>query len=185
MTSHPSVKGRAWVFGDDLDADWDICNLDHLHELAEKGIIPGEKELGQNCLSRLDPDFSRKVRQGDLLVAGRNMGCSFACLDRLPYDPHLFALAAVALKAVGIGAVLCESAAPTFQRNSINKGLPVIECRGITALVRQGDEIEVYLGSGNIKNLTTGVEMQFAPFPDFMLQILAAGGLYQKYRGGN
>lgn len=178
MTALPVLKGRAWIFGDNLDADWDICDLHQLQELAAKGVLPGEKELGERCLVSVDPEFPRKVRRGDLIVAGRNTGCSSACLDGLPYDPHMLAFASLALKAVGIGAVLCESAAPTFQRNSIHAGLPVIECRGIGEIVRQGDEIEVDLEAGMVKNLTAGAQLQFAPFPDFILRILDAGGLY-------
>ncbi len=178
MTVLPVVKGRAWIFGDNLDVDWDICDLHQLQELAAKGVLPGEKELGQRCLALVDPEFPSKVRRGDLIVAGRNMGSSSACLDGFPYDPHMLAFATLALKAVGIGAVLCESAAPTFQRNSINAGLPVVECRGIGAIVRPGDEIALDLEAGMVKNLTAGAQLQFTPFPDFMLRIIEAGGLY-------
>ena len=178
MTFSRVLRGRAWVFGDNLDADWDICDLNYLRELAEKGAIPGAKELGARCLVRLDPDFPGKVRPGDFIVAGANAGCSSACLDGLPIDPHLYAVAALALKGAGIGAVLCESAAANFQRNAIDAGLPVVECRGITGTVGQGDELRVDMERGTVVDLTTGVQMRFPPLPTFILQMLAAGGLY-------
>ncbi|MBI4233832.1 MAG: hypothetical protein HY686_05265 [Chloroflexi bacterium] len=178
MATARKLRGRAWVFGDSLDVDWDICDLHALQEQVEKGIFPSEEELGRQCLVRVDPDFPRKVRQGDLVVAGEGAGYSAACLDGMPADPHMFAFATKALRGAGVAAVLCESAAANFLRNSLDDGFPVVECRGIRGMVRQGDELEVDLESGAVRNLTTGAQMQFPPFPDFILQMLEAGGLY-------
>lgn len=172
------LRGSAWVFGDNLDVDWEICDLDVISRMAEREELPGEEELGKQCLVRVDPDFPQKVRQGDFLVAGQGAGSSVACLDGLPVDPHLYAFAPRALRGAGIAAVICESAVATFLRNSIEAGLPVIECKGIKRMVKKGDKLEVDLAKGTIRNLTTGAQISFQPFPDFILQILEAGGRY-------
>ncbi|MBI4524913.1 MAG: 3-isopropylmalate dehydratase [Deltaproteobacteria bacterium] len=178
----PSLKrrlqGTAWVFGDNVDADWDICNLHDLRERAEEGVLPAEEELAKRCLAGLNPEFPCGVRKGDFIVAGTNTGCSAACLDGLPGDPHLHALAPVALKSAGIAAVLCESASVNFQRNSIDLGLPVMECKGITKMVQAGHLLEVNLETGTVRNLDNGAELHFTPFPEFMLEILNAGGIH-------
>jgi 3-isopropylmalate/(R)-2-methylmalate dehydratase small subunit len=167
------------VFGNNLDVDWEICDLHWLQEQSAKGIIPTEEDLAKRCLVRLDPEFPKKIRKGDFLVAGEAVGYSGACLDGYSDDPHMHAFATLALKGAGISAVLCESAAVNFQRNSLDMGFPVVECRGIRGKVRQGDELEVDLETGSIRNLTTGMALEFAPFPHFILEMLAAGGLYR------
>lgn len=166
------LQGAAWVFGDNVDADWDICNLHDLYERAEEGVLPASEELAKRCFAGLNPQFPLRVQDGDFIVAGVNMGCSAACLDGLPGDPHLYALAPLALKSAGIAAVLCESAAANFQRNSIDLGLPIVECKGIKDVVQQGHVLEVNLEKGTVRNLDNGAEIRFNPFPELILKIL-------------
>jgi 3-isopropylmalate dehydratase small subunit len=104
-------------------------------------------------------------------VAGENMGYG-----------HDHESAPLAIKGCGIAAGICESTNRNFFRNAIHIGLPVVECRGIKAGVKEGDELEVDLGGGIIKNLSTGETLRFPPFPDFLLEIIEAGGLYALIR---
>ena len=171
------LQGTAWVFGDNVDADWDICNLHDLRERAEEGVLPADEELAKRCLAGLNPQFPLRVQKGDFIVAGINTGCSAACLDGLPGDPHLYAMAPLALKSAGIAAVLCESAATNFQRNSIDLGLPVVECKGIKDVVQEGHVLEVNLATGTVRNFDNGTELRFNPFPELILKILDARGI--------
>ena len=180
MASAIPLRGRAWVFGDNLDVDWDICDLHVLQALSVAGRLPSEEELRRMCLVRVAPEFPRKVQKGDFVVAGQGTGYSAACLDGMLEDPHRYALATLALKSTGVTAVLCESANVTFLMNSFNAGLPVVECRGITTMVRQGDEVEVDLARGVVRDLTTGEALRFTPLPPFLLELVEAGGLYTR-----
>jgi 3-isopropylmalate/(R)-2-methylmalate dehydratase small subunit len=173
-----ALRGRAHLLGDNVDADWDLCDLHALQEMAERGITPSPDDLARACLSRFDRGLRETIKQGDLLVAGKNTGCSSACLDGMAEDPHLYGFAAMALKALGIAAVLCESAAMNFQRSSLEHGLPVVECRAIRQSVREGDELWVELERGTIDNVRTGQRLSFNPLPKFILEMLQAGGLY-------
>jgi 3-isopropylmalate/(R)-2-methylmalate dehydratase small subunit len=146
--------------------------------MADRGITPSRDDLARACLSRLDHGWRETIKHGDLLVAGKNTGCSSACLDGMAEDPHLYGFATMALKALGIGAVLCESAATNFQRSSLEHGLPVVECRAIQQSVREGDELLLELERGTIDNMRTGQRLCFRPLPRFILEMLQAGGLY-------
>ena len=124
------------------------------------------KEMAAFVLETVNPDFPKHVKTGDILVAGRNFGCSSGR-----------ALAAKALQATGIGAVVAELFARTFYRNGHEIGLPLLEARGVHALVSDGDRVRVDIRTGTIENLTTGKRLQSkAPSP-FLLQMLEAGGL--------
>jgi 3-isopropylmalate/(R)-2-methylmalate dehydratase small subunit len=154
-------RGKAWVFGDNLDVDKDIVPF----RKWDSGIIK-MKELGNWCLTPMDPDFPKKVKKGDILVAGSNMGCG-----------HDHREANLSIKQSGISCVIAELFDRNFFRNSIHVGLPVIEYRGIKQKVKAGDELEVDLRAGEIKNLTTGAILRLTPFPDFLLEILEADGI--------
>jgi 3-isopropylmalate/(R)-2-methylmalate dehydratase small subunit len=173
-----ALRGRAHLLGDNVDADWDLCDLHTLQELADRGITPDPDELARACLSRYGRGLRETIKPGDLLVAGKNTGCSAACLDGMAEDPHLYGFAAIALKALGIGAVLCESAATNFHRSCLEHGLPVVECSAIHQSVREGDELWVELERGTIDNARTGQRLSFNPLPKFILEMLQAGGLY-------
>jgi len=151
------IRGRVWVFGDNIDTDV---------------IIPGRylvlsdpEELAKHVMEGVDPDFSKKVKKGDIIVAGRNFGCGSS-------REH----AVIALKYAGISAIIAESFARIFFRNAINLGLPVIICPGIRGLVKNGDEVEIDLVKGKIK-LPGAKELSFEPLPPEIMDIIRAGGL--------
>jgi len=114
----------------------------------------------------IDPDFPKKIQEGDIVVGGTNFGCG-SSREHAP----------LALKYAGIGAVIAESFARIYYRNSINIGLPALECPGITEAVEEGDTVEVDIVGGTVKNTRTGAELSFTPLPDFMVEVLNDGGL--------
>ena len=158
------IKGRAWKFGDNISTDH---------------IIPGKykfktldfKELAQHAMEGIDPEFSRKVQPGDIIVAGRNFGCG-SSREQAP----------LVLKHAGVGAVVARSFARIFFRNSINVGLPVVICPEAYEAVEQGELLEVNLAEGMLKNLSKGTIFNFKPLPDFLLKILLDGGLVEHYK---
>ena len=156
-----NFKGKVWVFGDNLDVDFEILSFREL----DQGIIAPDK-MGEWCMRVVDPDFAKKVKKGDIMVVGTNMGCG-----------HDHYLSNVSIKQSGIACVIAESFDRNFFRNSIAVGLPIIEYKGINKLAKQGDELELNLKVGTIKNITTGKSAKFKPFPDFLLEIVDAGGL--------
>lgn len=151
-------KGKAWIFGDDVNTDL---------------IIPGKylelvdpEEMAKHAMEGIDPDFPKKIQKGDLVIGGTNFGCG-SSREHAP----------LALKYAGISAVIAESFARIYYRNSINIGLPALECPGITGAVKEGDTVEVDVTGGTVKNIRTGVELNFTPLPDFMIDVLNEGGL--------
>lgn len=166
------LEGAAWVFGDNLDADRDICPLDAYQDLVERGARLTAETLGPICFSTIAPEFARQIRRGDFVVAGENMGASVACLDGDPHDPHALGAAALALKGAGVGAVLCLSSNMTFFRNAWEHGLPVVECPQLRGSVAQGDRLAVDLGGGTVTNRRTEEVCRFAPYPPFLLEMV-------------
>ena len=151
-------KSKAWKFGDDVNTDL---------------IIPGKylelvdpEEMAEHAMEGVDPEFPKKVAKGDIVVGGTNFGCG-SSREHAP----------LALKYVGVSAVVAESFARIYYRNSINIGLPALECPGIVDVVEDGDAVEWDLKSGTLKNVRTGVEVSFTPLPEFMTEILSEGGL--------
>lgn len=120
----------------------------------------------KGVMAGLDPEFHLKVKPGDLIIAGINFGMGSSAED-----------APRSLRDAGIAAVLAESISNIYLRTLINLGLPAIECQGISTLVEEGDEIEVDLESGRVRNLTNGALLGFAPFSDHAIAILDKGGL--------
>ena len=152
------MKGTVWKFGDDIDTDI---------------ILPGryliytdEEKLSQHCMEGLDDKFNEKCKKGDFIVAGKNFGCG-SSREHAP----------IALKGVGVAAVIAESFARIFYRNAINIGLPIIECPEAAQGIEAGDEVEVDFDSGMIYNRTKGTEFKGQPFPEFMQKIIKAEGL--------
>jgi 3-isopropylmalate/(R)-2-methylmalate dehydratase small subunit len=123
-------------------------------------------ELVEHTLEDIDPDFVSKVREGDFLIATDNFGCGSS-------REH----AVWVLREAGIRAIIANSFARIFYRNSINNGVFVIECPGIAEKIGDGDEIEIDVAKGKIVNITKNETYEFAPFPDFAIQIINAGGL--------
>ncbi|WP_350340650.1 3-isopropylmalate dehydratase small subunit [Candidatus Solincola tengchongensis] len=160
------LRGRAHVFGDDVNTDYIISGKYKFKTLDMD-------ELARHCMEDLDPEFVSKVRPGDLIVAGGNFGCG-SSREQAP----------LVIKHAGVAAVLARSFARIFFRNAINKGLPVVECD--TSGIRDGDELEVDLGGGRVVNLTRGTTLDIVPLPPVMMDILREGGLtsYLRRHGG-
>lgn len=149
-------RGRAWVFGDNVDTDV-ISPGQYLKLTAE--------EIAAHVMEGADPEFAKKVQPGDVVVAGKNFGCG-SSRESAP----------AALKYAGVGAVIAEFFARIFYRNAINIGLPVLECKQAKEIAA-GDELEIDLEKGEIRNLTQNKTYQVTPFPPRILEILQAGGL--------
>jgi 3-isopropylmalate/(R)-2-methylmalate dehydratase small subunit len=166
MDDSKLLRGKAHVFGDDVNTDYIISGRYKFKTLDMD-------ELAGHCMEDIDPDFVSKVEPGDFIVAGANFGCG-SSREQAP----------LVIKHAGVSAVLAGSFARIFFRNAINKGLPVAECD--TSGIATGDELEVDLGKGKVKNLTRGAEMVISPLPSVMMDILSEGGLtdYLKKHGG-
>jgi 3-isopropylmalate/(R)-2-methylmalate dehydratase small subunit len=153
-------RGRAWKFRDNVNTDEIIAaKYLNIHEPAE---------LGQHCMETLDPAFPRKVKKGDIIVAGTNFGCG-SSREHAP----------VAIKGCGISVVLAKGFARIFFRNSINIGLPILESKDAPDNIEEGDEVEIDLEKGQIRNLTKNKMYKSQPFPKFMQEIIKAGGLLE------
>lgn len=152
------IKGRVWKFGDDIDTDIIIP--------GRYLVLTNENELAKHAMEGLDPDFYEKLEEGDIILAGKNFGCG-SSREHAP----------IALKAAGISAVVAESFARIFYRNAINVGLPLLESENISPSFTQGDEVELNLDKGILKNETSGGEYEVKKLPEFMLEILNNGGL--------
>ena len=152
------LRGKSWRFGDDIDTDVIIP--------ARYLVTTDPDELAKHCMETLDPDFSKKVKQGDIMVAGKNFGCG-SSREHAP----------ISIKGLGISCVIARTFARIFYRNAINIGLPILECPEASERIEEGDELEVDLESGKITNLSKGETYSAAPFPPFMQEIIKTGGL--------
>ena len=151
-------KGNAWVYKDDVDTDV-IIPARHLN-------TTDAKELAEHCMEDIDESFAKNVKEGDIIVAGANFGCG-SSREHAP----------IAIKASGISVVIAKSFARIFFRNAINIGLPILENPVIADETDAGDEIEVNLDSGEIKNLTKNKTYQTTPFPKSIQELVEVGGL--------
>ncbi|RGB67311.1 MULTISPECIES: 3-isopropylmalate dehydratase small subunit [Oscillospiraceae] len=124
------------------------------------------KELASHCMEDIDKDFVKKVRPGDIIVAGNNFGCG-SSREHAP----------LAIKTAGVSCVIARSFARIFYRNSINIGLPILECPALVDETKEGDALSVNLDTGEIENLTTGKKYTAVPFPESILEIIRKGGL--------
>lgn len=160
------LRGRAFKFGDSISTDH---------------IIPGRftqlrsnlPELAKHVLEDADPTFVSRVKEGDFIVAGSNFGLG-SSREHAP----------LVIKMAGVKAILAKSVARLFFRNAINLGLPILICD--TDRINDGDELEIDLGTGNIRDITTGDQLTSGKIPEVMLRILAEGGLipYIQKHGG-
>jgi len=123
-------------------------------------------EMAKHVLESLNPAFPLNVQKGDIIVAGRNFGCSSGR-----------AIAPKAIKATGVSAIVAEGFSRTFYRNGHEVGLPILEAPGIHEFVQNGDRIRVDIATGSVLNLTSGKTMKGSPAPEFLLEMLRAGGL--------
>lgn len=151
------LTGKTHVFGDNIDTDVIIP--------ARYLTTIDPKELAKNCMEDIDNTFVDKVQDGDIMIAGFNFGCG-SSREHAP----------IAIKGSGVSCVIARSFARIFYRNAINIGLPILECDEILDEMSAGDELEVDLSKGTIKNKTSGKTYTSEPFPDFMQEIIAAGG---------
>ena len=153
-----SVKGRVFKYGDNVDTDV-IIPARYLN-------TSDPKELAMHCMEDIDKEFVNEVKQGDIIVANKNFGCG-SSREHAP----------LAIKTAGVSCVIASTFARIFYRNSINIGLPILECDEAVKGIDAGDELEVDFSTGVIKNLTKNQEYQGEPFPEFMQKIIDNDGL--------
>ena len=154
------LKGKCWKFGKDIDTDV-IIGARYLN-------TSDEKELAKHIMEDSDiPDLSTKIKQGDFIVADVNFGCG-SSREHAP----------IALKAAGVGAVIANSFARIFYRNAFNMGLLIYEVEDTDKISNQ-DELEIDTKNGIIKNITKNEEYKFKPIPEFMQELINAGGLIE------
>ncbi|UCC13076.1 MAG: 3-isopropylmalate dehydratase small subunit [candidate division WOR-3 bacterium] len=151
------LRGKVWKFGDSISTDL-ICPGRYFHLRSN---LP---ELAKHVLEDADPEFASKMNTGDFVVAGQNFGLG----SSREHAPTIIKLA-------GVSAVLAKSFARIFYRNAINVGLPLLECD--TDKISEGDELEIDLATGSIRNKTQNVQLESTPLPKAMLNILNDGGL--------
>jgi len=154
------LKGKVHKYGANVDTD---------------AIIPARylnlskpAELAKHCMEDIDSEFVSRVKPGDIIMATTNFGCG-SSREHAP----------LAIKASGISCVIARSFARIFFRNAINIGLPLLECDDAVAQTEAGDILEVDLACGKIKNLTRGMTFTAKPYPDFMAELISAGGLIE------
>ncbi len=165
--SSEEIVGRVWKFGDNV-------NTDVIIPTSAISSTSDPDELAKHTLEPIFPDFSKKVKPGDIIVAGKNFGYGSSRQQASTVFKHL-----------GVGAIVAESFARIFFRNSINLGLHVILCKDITRKVEQGEVLEVNPITGDIKNLTTGATFKSPPIPLFALEIIRDGGLIPHLKKSN
>jgi len=158
------MRGKAHVFGDDVNTD-EIIPARYLNS-----IDPAF--LAKHCMEDADAEFVRRVRPGDVVVAGENFGCG-SSREHAP----------IAIKAAGVSCVVAESFARIFFRNAINIGLPIVACPEAVDNITAGDELEIDLAAGRLRNLTAGGAFSFPPFTKEIQAIIAAGGLMPFVKG--
>ena len=150
---------KVWKFGDNIDTDIIIA--------ARYLNTSDENILAQHIMEDADQQFSSKISNGDIIVAGENFGCG-SSREHAP----------IALKAAGIQAIIAKSYARIFYRNSFNTGLLILEIKQ-TDEINEGDELKIDVDNGIIINLTSKKEYKFSPIPPFMQELLKSGGLIQ------
>ncbi len=158
-------EGKCWKFGHNIPTD--MITPAHI-------MFKTAQEMAKFVLETANPEFPKKVQPGDLLVAGRNFGCSSGR-----------ALAAKALKATGIGVIVAELFSRTFYRNGAEIGLPLLEAPGVHDLAETGDRLRVDIRAGTIENLTSGKSLRGNPPPEFLLEMVQAGGLIPLLKSGS
>ncbi len=160
-----TLKGKVFKYGDNVDTDV-IIPARYLN-------IIDPVELAQHCMEDIDAGFVKQVSKGDIIVAEKNFGCG-SSREHAP----------LVIKTAGVSCVIAETFARIFYRNAINIGLPIIECPEASAKIAAGDEVEVDLQTGIIKNITKNETYQGQAFPEFMQKIIDAEGLVNYINAG-
>ncbi len=158
-----NAHGIVHKYGDNVDTDV-IIPARYLN-------TADHKELASHCMEDIDTEFVKKVKVGDIMVGGANFGCG-SSREHAP----------IAIKESGISCVIASTFARIFFRNSINIGLPILECPEASEKINAGDELEINFDTGVITNLTKGEEYQAQPFPEFMKNIMSKGGLLKSIK---
>ena len=158
-----TIRGKVHKYGSDVNTDV-IIPARYLN-------VWDADELAQHCMEDIDPGFLSRLQKGDIIVAGSNFGCG-SSREHAP----------LAIKAAGVSCVIASSFARIFYRNSLNIGLPILECAEAAERTDAGDTLEVDLSTGEIANVTKGTTFTAKPFPRFMLDLIDAGGLIEYTR---
>ncbi len=159
------AKGTVFRYNDNVDTDV-IIPARYLN-------TSDPAELAQHCMEDIDADFIKTVKEGDIITADRNFGCG-SSREHAP----------IAIKAAGISCVIASTFARIFYRNSLNIGLPILECPEAVRGIEGGDEVEVDFDTGVITNLTKGTSWNSEPFPEFMQGLIKAEGLINFVKNG-
>ena len=160
------AQGKVFKFPDNVDTDV-IIPARYLN-------TPDAQELAKHCMEDIDDTFVDKVNEGDIIVAGWNFGCG-SSREHAP----------LTIKTNGVSCVIAKSFARLFYRNSINIGLPILECEDAAEEISAGDDVSIDFDSGVITNNTTGKTYTAQPFPPFIQKIIADGGLLSSIKKGN
>lgn len=152
------TKGKVFKYGDNIDTDI-IIPARYLN-------TSDPKELKKYCMIEIDEDFATKVKDGDIIVGGKNFGCG-SSREHAP----------VAIKASGVSCVIAENFARIFYRNSFNIGLPIVECKEAAQRIEDGDIVEIDFDEGNIKNITKDESYKIESYPEFIQGIIKSEGL--------
>ncbi|MDO5317764.1 MAG: 3-isopropylmalate dehydratase small subunit [bacterium] len=152
------VSGKSYKYGDNVDTDV-IIPARYLN-------TPDAKELAAHCMEDIDASFATTVKPGEIMVAGKNFGCG-SSREHAP----------LAIKTCGVACVIASTFARIFYRNALNIGLPILECPEAAQAIQAGDVVSVDFDTGLIVDETTGKSFQGEPFPPFMQELIAAGGL--------
>jgi 3-isopropylmalate/(R)-2-methylmalate dehydratase small subunit len=152
------IKGKVWKFRDNIDTDV-IIPARYLN-------TSDPTELALHCMEDYDPQFTKKISRGDIIVAGKNFGCG-SSREHAP----------IALKAAGLSCIIAQSFARIFFRNAINIGLPIFESEEIVDQCTEGELLEVDTVKGTIKNLSTNKVYRINPLPEFIQKVISIGGL--------
>jgi len=154
------LKGTVYKYGADVNTDA-IIPARYLN-------VSEPAQLARHCMEDIDRDFVKKVKPGDIIVATTNFGCG-SSREHAP----------LAIKASGVSCIIAQSFARIFFRNAINIGLPLLECAEAVDNTGAGDILEIDLSSGKIKNLSQNMSFTAKPYPDFMAELISAGGLIE------
>ncbi|HSR22548.1 MAG TPA: 3-isopropylmalate dehydratase small subunit [Candidatus Eisenbacteria bacterium] len=162
MSTATVLRGRAWTFGDNVDTDQIIPARYAIHSLDER-------KLGEHAMEGVpgnEGGWSQRIAAGDVIVGGSNFGCGSSR-----------EIAPIAIRGAGVSCVVADSFARIFFRNSINLGYPILQSPQAAEAIEEGDELEVDLEEGVIRNFTKGDEHRAEPFPEFMAELMRMGGL--------
>ena len=158
-----NANGKVFKYPDNVDTDV-IIPARYLNS-------QDAKELAEHCMEDIDPEFVHNVHEGDIIVGGWNFGCG-SSREHAP----------LVIKTCGVSCVIAKSFARIFYRNSINIGMPILECEAASDAIENGDEVSIDFDTGVITNVTKGETYQAEPFPPFIQDIIRAGGLMNSIR---